>query len=355
MTLKKKRPVFRKIFTVTLMAGIMLQSSAAFADTLWTEDEKGYKYTNEDGTFLKNKWKKADGNWYFMNSEGYRVTGWKKISGKWYYFDKEGVMQTGWINLSGKTYYLSEDGSMATGEVVIDEVIYTFDAGGALTDTGDTEKKEEKEEKEEESEVPGVQYTVGSIVTFGSYEQDADIDNGREAIEWMVLDEDDEGYLLLSLYGLDVQRYNRKWAAVSWESCTLRAWLNDTFYNTAFSEEDKALILTTSLSDTKNSKYGTEAGPETSDKVFLLSINEANKYFTSNSARMCMPTAYADLQGAWHSQATSTMMNGWWFLRSPGGNMQHAAGVSTAGNVDIYGNHVNFDMASVRPVIRVKK
>ncbi len=351
MTVYKKKHVLKTFLTVSLALLIMLQSFAAFADVVWTEDEKGYKYTNEDGTFLKNKWKKADGNWYYMNSEGYRVTGWKKISGKWYYFDKEGVMQTGWLTLSGKTYYLGEDGVMVTGEVVIDGVSFTFDAGGALTESPEKEEDEEKEE----SKTPGVQYTVGSIVTLGSYEQDADTDNGKEAIEWMVLDENDEGYLLLSRYGLDVQRYNRKWAAVSWENCTIRTWLNDTFYNTAFSAEDKSLILTVKISDTKNSKYGTEAGPETSDNVFLLSIADANKYFTSNSARMCKPTAYADTKGAWHSQATSTMMNGWWFLRSPGGNKQHAAGVSTAGNVDIFGNHVNFDMASVRPAIWVRK
>ena len=87
-------------------------------------------------------------------------------------------------------------------------------------------------------------YQIGEIILLGSYEQDNNLDNGKEKIEWIVLDENNGTYLLMSRYILDAHAYNDIDTPVSWETCTLRAWLNDNFLREAFSEkEQKKLFL----------------------------------------------------------------------------------------------------------------
>ena len=76
----------------------------------------------------------------------------------------------------------------------------------------------------------------GEIILFGKYEQDGDDSNGAEDIEWLVLktEPDQNRILVISRYSLDVQPYNREFASVTWENCSLRKWLNRDFFNTAF-------------------------------------------------------------------------------------------------------------------------
>ena len=79
--------------------------------------------------------------------------------------------------------------------------------------------------------------TVGNVVTFGHYEQDADESNGPEPIEWIVLDVQDGKALLLSKYVLDAKPYYTEGTDITWETCTLRTWLNNYFLNNASSQE----------------------------------------------------------------------------------------------------------------------
>ncbi len=65
---------------------------------------------------------------------------------------------------------------------------------------------------------------VGDIVTFGHYEQDNDTTNGKEPIEWRVLDKNDEGqYLIISEKVLDVQPYNTTNLFITFEKSTIRS------------------------------------------------------------------------------------------------------------------------------------
>lgn len=84
---------------------------------------------------------------------------------------------------------------------------------------------------------------VGNTIYFGSYEQDNNLDNGNEPISWRILSVDYGRALLLSEYVLEAKPYNETQEAVTWENCTLRAWLNDEFYNTAFDYEQKKSIV----------------------------------------------------------------------------------------------------------------
>lgn len=196
--------------------------------------------------------------------------------------------------------------------------------------------------------------SVGDTITFGAYEQDNNTSNGKEAIEWTVLDKDGMSLLLISKQALDCQQYNTSYTDVTWESCSLRKWMNGTFLNKAFNAEEQAQIQNTTVSADKNPEYNTNPGNATTDKVFLLSINEVEKYFNSDEARKCAPTAYAKAQGAYTSDIYKTASGAatcWWWLRSPGSTQTYAASVLIAGSVNYAGHTVNYGTDAVRPAL----
>ena len=186
---------------------------------------------------------------------------------------------------------------------------------------------------------------IGDYIKFGAYEQDNNTSNGKEDIEWLVLDKQDGKVLVISKYALDCQQYNKSYTDVTWETCSLRKWLNNTFINNAFSTEEQALIPTVTVSAEKNPWYGTNPGNATQDKVFLLSFHEVSKYFDSNDAKKCAPTDYAIAQGAHDRDAC------WWWLRSPGNSQNFAATVSSGGGVNVLGGSVDNGNDAVRPAL----
>ena len=188
---------------------------------------------------------------------------------------------------------------------------------------------------------------VGSTVFFGSYEQDNVASNGKEAIEWIVLAKEGNRALLISRYALDCQQYNTSWTSVTWETCSLRKWLNGTFIRNAFSSDEQRIIKSTTVTADKNPSYSTSPGNDTTDKVFLLSITEVNKYFSSNSARQCKGTDYCYAKGAYKD----TNGNCWWWLRSPGYHSDCAAYVYYDGSVGDYGDIVYGADDAVRPAL----
>ena len=198
---------------------------------------------------------------------------------------------------------------------------------------------------------------VGDIIEFGAYEQDNDTSNGKEPIEWRVLAKEDNKILVISKYALDAKPYNTEWENVTWETCTLRTWLNETFLNEAFSGEEQSMIQTTEVSADKNPDYSTDPGNATNDKIFVLSVNEANEYFASDEARMCVPTAYAIANGAGTSDnckdkcKVEGAATGWWWLRSPGINPDGAVRVDYDGGVGSNGTAVDDVYYCARPAM----
>lgn len=207
---------------------------------------------------------------------------------------------------------------------------------------------------------------AGSLVTFGCYEQDNDSDNGAEPIEWLVLAVEGNKALLVSHDGLDAKPYHTDYTDVTWETCSLRAWLNSDFINAAFSAEEQAAILTTSIdnSDSQGFDFTTvydyaekvTGGSNTEDQIFLLSYAEVNQYFEvtykndRNSGARVAPTRYAKQNGA----ATNTKKKtsdgakaGWWWLRSPGTVQCYAARVGDDGSLSL--DCVHKAVSCVRP------
>ena len=189
---------------------------------------------------------------------------------------------------------------------------------------------------------------VGDIVYFGTYEQDNDTTNDKENIEWLVLAKENNRVLVISDKALDCRAYQANSVSyVTWEKCSLRKWLNNDFFSTAFSDDEKAMIPTVTVSADKNPKYNTNPGNATKDKVFLLSIVEAEKYFSSDSARQCSPTDYAVANGA--SESNDNIC--WWWLRSSGVNQDYAAFVYSNGNIFEDGYYILNSHRAVRPAM----
>ena len=183
---------------------------------------------------------------------------------------------------------------------------------------------------------------VGDYVFFGAYEQDNNTSNGKENLEWLVLAKEGNKVLVISRYALEQRVYHGWNEDVTWATCNLRTWLNDTFINNAFTKTEQSVIATTTVSADKNPEHNTNPGNATQDKVFLLSITEATKYFSSDGKRLC------------------TYINGHytsWWLRSPGSALNFAAYVCDKGWVAEYGYRVDCESGAgigdlaVRPAL----
>lgn len=125
---------------------------------------------------------------------------------------------------------------------------------------------------------------VGDTVYWGLYEQDNDLDNGTEPVEWVVIDADDDSVLLMSKYIIDVHKYNSEYnhdegETSFWYNSELREYLNDDFFNLAFTDyEQNFMIMNHIEPDTEYIKLR-DGDKETDDYVYLLSYDDIAKYF----------------------------------------------------------------------------
>ena len=184
--------------------------------------------------------------------------------------------------------------------------------------------------------------SVGDHFTFGNYPQGED--GEEQPIEWRVLAVESGKALVISEKLLDYVPYNREYTDVTWETCTLRTWMNNGFLNNAFNSDEQAKLVTITNQNPNNPTYGTEGGNATQDRIFALSIDEAKKYFSSDSDRKAYTTDYTHKKEYDHDDRSE-----WWWLRSPGRSSNYAAVVFGSGNVDQNGSYVNLNNVAVRP------
>ena len=154
--------------------------------------------------------------------------------------------------------------------------------------------------------------------------------------KWRVLEVKDSTALLVTEQIIGNALYNSDRKSVTWENCLLRSFLNGDFYN-EFSNREKSLIVTSDLPNPSNSEHGTEGGIVTSDKVFLLSVDDSKQCFAGNNDRTA-------------KQKGSAV---WRWLRSPSGDSQYAAGVEELGSISHGGNGVN-SVPGIRPALYIK-
>jgi hypothetical protein len=172
---------------------------------------------------------------------------------------------------------------------------------------------------------------IGEKILFGRYEQDNDFTNGPEEIEWRILAKKDGKALLLSEYALDTKPYHEWWEETTWEKCSLRSWLNDFFFNSAFSDSEKLAIVTTLEMFIENPEYNTYSESNTQDNIFLLSVDDIFRYMSSSDDNLCFPTEYAISNGAFVNTYNASS---WWWLRSSEKASDGAPGIAFDGCVD---------------------
>jgi hypothetical protein len=188
---------------------------------------------------------------------------------------------------------------------------------------------------------------IGDVVYFGVYEQNGYKNSGKEKIEWIVLDKYEDKLFVISKYVLDCHDYNTVFEDTTWETCEIRRWLNSEFLNNAFSDEEKTMIATTMVKADSNPRYRVDQGNATQDKLFILSIKEANHYFESSEMRQCQATDYAKSLGATYAGCA-------WWLRTIGKDQNYASHISKYGGVNELGMAVTEDDMGVRPVMWIE-
>lgn len=172
---------------------------------------------------------------------------------------------------------------------------------------------------------------------LGRYKQKED--GQPEPIEWKVLAREKDRILVISKYALDCMPFCTSDDESSWDTCSLRKWLNEVFFNAAFNHFEKSIIH-------RVTNY-------TADKVFLLSIKESNMYFDSNQTRRCAATCYAVKQGSYTDKRYKIdgMDTCIWWLRSSGEDAKCVAFVNDSGYVNVHGFNVKSEKISVRPAM----
>ena len=179
------------------------------------------------------------------------------------------------------------------------------------------------------------QTAVGTIVHFGSYEQDNNTDNGPEKIEWIVLANDGKHSLLLSRECLTGMAFHNRKQTASWKNSNIRTWLNAAFLYEAFSLDEYSRIETT--------YHGTDA-----DMLFLLSTDEVRRYVSGTEYMAAGSTASAVDGGVYVSSQNGC--SAWW-LRDPGTTDGTAVGVFTDGSILTDGVDVRSIDGAVRPAL----
>lgn len=178
----------------------------------------------------------------------------------------------------------------------------------------------------------------GDKVALGNY-------NGEE-LQWIVASSTGDKMLLISQKAIESKEYTSGEDTCTWDAAPIREWLNNEFIETAFSSEEKTVILDTEVVQDENPEYEVELGETTVDKVFLLSIKEANKYLPTKKYRKCSASNYVKA----NSKNVNNGVISWW-LRTPG-EKKGATYVFDDGVVYNIGTMPNFELG-VRPAMWV--
>lgn len=146
---------------------------------------------------------------------------------------------------------------------------------------------------------------------------------------WQVLYIQDRSALLICSKNICNMQFHVRNFNATWNTSYIRKWLNNNFFGLSFTREEKERIIVSQVNNENNPQFNTPGGGPTNDKVFLLSISEAEKYFANDKARA---------------------INTWWWLRTPGHNDSCAAGVYVSGGVNAYGEDIQ-KKRGVRPAM----
>ena len=186
-----------------------------------------------------------------------------------------------------------------------------------------------------------IEFPADEAALFGHY------DSSR--IGWIVLDRQDDKVLLVSTVILYCRPYMESESDTTWEKCSLRKWLNEDFYNEAFTEDERNMIITTTVVNKDNTEKGTKGGNDTQDNVFILSLDEAKQYFRGDSSRQAYAPDTVAKQGLYVDSNGYSL----WWLRTPGAVGYASCYVDHLGRIQDGGIMNRYTYIGVRPAIWV--
>jgi hypothetical protein len=209
---------------------------------------------------------------------------------------------------------------------------------------------------------------TGDAIQFGRFNFP---DGNTLEINWRVLDVYNGNALIISdkilisnTYHYDAAKLEKvsmreyQSGAVTWEKSSIRQYLNGSFYDDAFTTEEKAWIVESMIANSANPWYGTPGGIDTTDKVFLLNIEEVVKYFgDSGQLRDKNRGNIHWIDDQYNSTRIAKFANdnaSWWWLRSPGRNSNRVVYVLDSGYIDFSGGFFYHDDGGVRPALWLK-
>ena len=172
---------------------------------------------------------------------------------------------------------------------------------------------------------------VGDVFRYGSYAAEKDPTGQKEEIRWKVLEKKDDEIFVISVCVLDAKHYNDSGSYKPWSSCTLRTWLNDNFFNAAFSSDEQSRILAKTVWAQSTNGSNQSAGEDTKDKIFILSQNQVHTYFRTKEAQIAYPTESVKRTGV--AFINEELGSCWWWVRNPGVKEDRALCVNSGGGV----------------------
>lgn len=208
-------------------------------------------------------------------------------------------------------------------------------------------KAEEKKKAEEARQKEIASWYVGSVHKLGKYK--------GYPLEWIVVSVSDEGYAeVVSKYGVDyLSFHSTSFTDVQWKDSQIRKWLNNDFFNAAFTYSEKCKILEANVAKSTNPqyKYVTEA---TCDYLYLLSCYQAEKFFPNPNERACPPLGFLSSQSDFKSSVEKwglTLNKSWW-LRTKG-TAYDSTYVTGYGEIE-YGGSIISNKHLVRPAMLIQ-
>ena len=295
-------------------------------NTAYAKQQGAYTYTESDSKYDGNGfwWLRSPGSGSstasYVDFDGWVSRVGYHVGSTWY-----AVRPALHLNLSSSTVW-SYAGTVTSAGTVSDDP----GPSGPTTDGINNPRIEEAGKK-----------VTWDCITLGSYQQTKGV--SPEPIVWRVLSVDGDKALVLSDKILEKKKYNETATDVTWETCSLRSWLNGDFYNEAFSSSEKGAVLESTVSTPTNS-YGISGGNDTTDKVFVLSSEEAKKIeygFTAiddaNRYRECDCTPISAVSNYW--------------LRNIGYNSKKAQLLDKKGYIYTRGYPVDHSSVGVRPAM----
>lgn len=183
----------------------------------------------------------------------------------------------------------------------------------------------------------------GELV-FGHYGRD------RAPIVWKLLSLVDGEALIITKECIDSRNYNSSYEKTTWETSSVRKWLNDDFLAGAFTDSERELMVRSFVRNPDNYFNRVNGGNDTEDTVFLLNTDEADFYFDDRFARQALAGKAALEKRAY---VAGTGYTAWW-LRTPGSDEVHASNVDYYGMAVNIGFLVNYTSNCIRPAMWIK-